>query len=121
MGGSVHVGGVLRGAVDASTAGGSIRIEGAEGATVSASTSGGSIDVRGRLSGYSRIRTAGGSVSVTIPPDSQLHVDGKGSSSSSDFADLEVARGRITGTLGDGHEGTVEFRTSGGSVSLRKS
>jgi DUF4097 and DUF4098 domain-containing protein YvlB len=120
MGGSIHLGGSLHDAVEASTMGGSIHIEGADRATVIASTSGGSIDVRGRMIGDNRIRTAGGSVTVAIPPDSQAHIDGRGSSASSDFPDLSVSRGSIEGTLGDGHEGTIEFRTSGGSISLRK-
>ena len=119
-GGSVHVSGVLTGAVEATTAGGSVDVDGADHATVIASTSGGSIRVRGRLAGHSRIRTAGGSVVVSIPSDSQVHVDGKGMSSSCDFPDLDVQRGRIRGTLGDGSEGTIEFRTSAGSVTLAK-
>jgi hypothetical protein len=118
---SVHLSGVLTGDVEATTAGGSIDIDGASHATVIASTSGGSIRVGGRLAGHSRIRTAGGSVTISIPSDSQLRVDGKGSSSACDFPGLDAQRGRIYGTLGDGSEGTVEFRTSGGSVRLAKS
>ncbi|MEY2446665.1 MAG: putative adhesin [Acidimicrobiaceae bacterium] len=119
-GGSVHLAGVLTGTVEAKTAGGSVHIDGAERATVVASTSGGSIHVRGRLAGASRIRTAGGSVTVSIPSDTQVHIDGKGSNASCDFADLDTQRGRITGTLGDGSDGTIEFRTSAGSVTLAK-
>lgn len=119
-GGSLTLAGVLTGTVEAKTAGGSVEIDGADHATVVASTSGGSIRVRGRLSGHSRLRTAGGSVTVSIPSDSQVHVDGKGSSSSCDFPDLDAQRGRIRGTLGDGSEGTIEFRTSAGSVTLSK-
>jgi DUF4097 and DUF4098 domain-containing protein YvlB len=119
-GGSVHLGGVLTGAVEATTAGGSVEIDGVDHATVVASTSGGSIRVRGRLAGHSRLRTAGGSVTVSIPSDSQLHVDGTGTTASCDFPDLEAHRGRIRGTLGDGSEGTIELRTSAGSVTLAK-
>jgi hypothetical protein len=119
-GGSLHLAGVLTGTVEAKTAGGSVHVEGADRATVVASTSGGSIHVRGRLAGHSRLRTAGGSVTVSIPSDSQLHVDGKGTTASCDFADLDTSRGRIQGTLGDGSEGTIEFRTSAGSVTLSK-
>jgi hypothetical protein len=119
-GGSVQLAGVLTGLVEAKTAGGAIHIEGADRATVTASTSGGSIHVRGRLVGHSRIKTAGGSVSVAIPSDSHVHVDGKGSSASSDFAGLDTQRGRIRGTLGGGSEGTIELRTSAGSVTLSK-
>ncbi|MEY2421909.1 MAG: hypothetical protein QOI95_1976 [Acidimicrobiaceae bacterium] len=119
-GGSVHLAGVLTGTVEAKTAGGSVHIEGADRATVVASTSGGSIYVRGRLVGHSQMRTAGGSVTVAIPSDSQVRIDGKGSSASCDFADLDTQRGRIQGTLGDGSEGTIEFRTSAGSVTLAK-
>lgn len=119
-GGSVHVDGNLTGTVEATTAGGSVHIEGVDRATVTASTSGGSIRVRGRLTGDNHIRTAGGAIEVSIPSDSQVHINGKGSSASSDFAGLEITRGRITGCLGDGHEGTIEFRTSGGSVKLAK-
>lgn len=119
-GGAVHLEGVLSGEVKAKTAGGSIQIQGADRASIDASTSGGSIRVRGRLSGQSRLRTAGGSVTVSIPSDSRVHVDGKGMSSSCDFPDLEVRRGRIKGTLGDGSEGTIVFRTTAGSVTLSK-
>ena len=119
-GGSVHVGGHLTSKVEATTAGGSIHVEGVDRATVDASTSGGSIRVRGRLTGHSHIRTAGGSVTVSIPSDSQVHVDAKGSNANSDFAQLDVSRGRLTGTLGDGSDGTIEMRTSGGSVTLSK-
>jgi hypothetical protein len=120
MGGSVHLGGVLSGTIEATTAGGSVHVDGVDRGTVVASTSGGSINVRGRLVGHSRIRTAGGSVTVSIPGDSQVHIDGKGTGASSDFDELQCSRGRIEGTLGDGHEGTIEFRTSGGNVSLKK-
>lgn len=119
-GGLIKIGGVLTGLVEAATAGGSVHIEGADNATVVASTSGGSIRVRGRLAGHSRIRTNGGSVTVSIPSDSQVHVDGKGTTSSCDFPDLDAQRGRIRGTLGDGSEGTIEFRTTGGPVTLAK-
>ena len=36
------------------------------------------------------------------------------------FPDLDAQRGRICGTLGDGSDGTIEFRTSAGSVTLAK-
>jgi hypothetical protein len=119
-GGSIHLSGVLTGEVEAKTAGGSVHIEGAERATVNATTSGGSVHVRGRLAGHNHIRTAGGSVTVSIPSDSQVHIDGKGTNASSDFGDLTIDRGRIRGTLGDGSEGTIEFRTSAGAVTLGK-
>ena len=119
-GGSIHVAGHLTDAVDVTTAGGSIQVDGADRATVNASTSGGSIRVQGRLVGHSRIRTAGGSVSVAIPSDSQVTIDAKGSSASTDFSDLATSRGRVEGTLGDGSDGTIELRTSGGSVMLSK-
>ena len=66
------------------------------------------------------MRTSGGSVTVSIPSDSQVHVDAKGTTSSCDFPDLDAQRGRIRGTLGDGSDGTIELRTSGGSVTLAK-
>lgn len=119
-GGSIHLAGVLTGSVEAKTAGGSVHIDGADRATVVASTSGGSVHVRGRLAGQSRLRTAGGSVTVAIPSDSQVHIDGRGTVASSDFRDLEIDRGRIQGTLGDGRDGTIEFHTSAGSVTLAK-
>ena len=87
---------------------------------MNASTSGGSIRVKGRLSGFSRVRTAGGSVTVSIPSDNQLTIDAKGTSVSSDFNELDVSRGRIEGTLGDGNDGCIELRTAGGSISLLK-
>lgn len=120
MGGSVHLGGVLTGDVEASTAGGSVHVDGVDRGTVVASTSGGSIHVRGRLVGHSKIRTAGGSISVSIPSDSQLHVDAKASSCGTDFDGLQSHRTRLEGTLGDGSDGTIEVRTSGGSINLKK-
>lgn len=119
-GGSLQLAGHLTGAVDATTAGGSIHIEGVDGAPVTATTSGGSIGVRGRLTGESRIRTSGGSVNVAIPSDSQVRIDATGTSASCDFSELHTARGRIEGTLGDGRDGTIELRTTGGSVTLTK-
>ena len=119
-GGSVHVGGHLTGTVEATTAGGSITVEGVDRASVNASTSGGSVRVRGRLVGHSRIRTAGGSMSVSIPSDSHVHIDGKAMNASSDFPDLVAGRGRLSGTIGDGSDGTIEMRTSAGSLSLSK-
>ena len=119
-GGAIHLAGVLTGSVEATTAGGPIQIDGAEAATVAASTSGGPIRLRGRLIGHSRLRTAGGPVSVSIPTDNQLHVDAKGTSSTCDFTELDVRHGRISGTLGDGSDGTLELRTLGGPVSLNK-
>jgi hypothetical protein len=119
-GGAVRVGGVLSGGVEATTKGGSIAVDGCERATVSASTSGGSIRVRGRLVGDNHIRTAGGSITLSVPSDNQLHVEAKGNSASSDFVELDAHRGRVHGTLGDGTDGSVEVRTSGGSVSVKK-
>ena len=119
-GGSLHLSGHLTGSVDATTAGGSITVEGVERAVVNAATSGGSVRVRGRLIGDSRLRTAGGSVTVAIPSDSQVRIDGKGNSASSDFSSLHNDRGHLSGTLGDGSDGTIEFRTSGGSITLSK-
>jgi hypothetical protein len=87
---------------------------------VIATTSGGSIHVRGRLAGHSKVRTSGGSITVSLPSDNQVRVDAKGTSASTDFTGLTVERGRINGTLGDGSDGTIEARTSAGSVTLAK-
>ena len=64
----------------------------------------------------------GGPADVTppIPSDSQVHIDAKGTTASSDFSGLDAHRGRLQGMLGDGHEGTIELRTSAGSVTLAK-
>ena len=119
-GGSIAIAGHITDAVEATTSGGSISIADVDRATVTATTSGGSISVRGRLTGDSRVRTAGGSVTVSIPADSQLHVHGKANATSSDFAELSAYRGGLEGTLGDGSDGSLELRTSGGAVALKK-
>ena len=88
--------------------------------TVRASTNGGSVHVSGRLRGECTLRTTGGSVSVTVPADSQLRVDGRGTGASSDFPEVSAQRGRLEGVLGDGSDGSVSLRTAGGSVTLRR-
>lgn len=120
MGGSIHLQGRLTGTVAARTMGGSVFIDGVDHAQVNVSTAGGSIRVRGALRGTSSIRTAGGSVALTIPGDNHLQVDGKGSNVSSDFPELHLARNRVHGVLGDGSDGSVDLRTSGGAVSVNK-
>lgn len=120
MGGSVHLQGRLTDRVAAKTMGGSVFVDGVDHAQVNVSTSGGSILVRGTLRGTSSVRTAGGSVSLTIPADNRLQIDGKGSNVTSDFPELNVTRNRVHGVLGDGSDGSVELRTSGGTVSVNK-
>jgi hypothetical protein len=120
-GGSIHLSGRLVEHVQARTMGGSISVEGVEGAPCEVTTAGGSIKVRGRVSGDSTVKTSGGSIAVTLPGDSNLTVDAKGSSVRSDFPELDAGRGRLDGVLGDGTDGTLKLRTSGGSVSVGKS
>ena len=91
---------------------------GVDGAEVRAETSGGSIKVEGRLGGRSTLTSSGGSVTLTVDPDSNLTVDGKGSTVRSDFAELHTKTGRIEGVLGTGADGTVRLRTSGGTVAV---
>jgi Putative adhesin len=117
-GGSVKLSGNLTGNVDADTMGGSVHIDGVDG-TVRAQTMGGSVRVSGRLRGDCTMTTVGGSVSLGIPAQSNLRVDGTGSSASTDVPGLQASRGRVEGTVGDGSDGTVTLRTSGGSVRVQ--
>ncbi len=114
-GGSVRLAGKLTGEVDADTMGGSVHIDGIAG-NVRAQTMGGSVHVSGRFSGECSLSTVGGSVSVGLAPGSNLKVDASGSSSSTDVPGLQASRGRIEGTVGDGSDGMLRLRTSGGSV-----
>jgi DUF4097 and DUF4098 domain-containing protein YvlB len=114
-GGSLKLTGALTGDVDAETMGGSVRIEGVDG-TVRAQTMGGSVHVSGRFSGECSLSTVGGSVSVGLAAGSNVKVDATGSSSSTDVPGLQATRGRIDGTVGDGSDGSLTLRTSGGSV-----
>jgi DUF4097 and DUF4098 domain-containing protein YvlB len=105
----------LTGTVDAETMGGSVRIEGVDG-SVRAQTMGGSVHASGRFSGDCSLSTVGGSVTVGLAPGSNVKVDATGNSSSTDVAGLQATRGRIEGTVGDGSDGSISLRTSGGSV-----
>jgi hypothetical protein len=113
-----HMGGqVLR------SGGGAISVREGDG-TIEARTGGGSVEVSGRLRGASRVTTGGGSVHVAIPGDSRLHVDAStgGGSAESEFGLTVDGRGarRMSGTLGDGSEGSLELRTGGGSLQLSR-
>jgi len=92
--------------------------------TVEARTGGGSVEISGRLRGPSRVTTGGGSVRVAIPGDSRLRVDAStgGGSAQSDFGLAVEGRGarHMSGTLGDGGEGSLELRTGGGSLNLTR-
>jgi hypothetical protein len=92
--------------------------------TVEARTGGGSVEVSGRLRGSSHVTTGGGSVHVAIPGDSRLRVDAStgGGSAKNEFGLTVDGRGarRMSGTLGDGSEGSLELRTGGGSLQLTR-
>jgi hypothetical protein len=120
-GGSIQLRGRLVERLQARTMGGSITVEGVEGATCDVATAGGSIKVRGRVGGDSSVKTSGGSIAVTLPADCSLTIDAKGSSVRSDFPELQGGRGHQRGALGDGSDGTLKLRTSGGSVTVSKS
>jgi hypothetical protein len=116
-GGSIRLSGSLAGPVDADTMGGSIHVEGVDG-SVRAQTVGGSVHVSGRFSGDCSLSTIGGSVSVGLAPGSNVRVEATGSSSVTDVPGLRASRGHIEGTVGDGSDGSLTLRTSGGSVSI---
>lgn len=118
VGGSIRLAGHLLG-VDSSTIGGSIRIEGAYG-PVAASTKGGSIQVSGRLTGSSSLDTAGGSIRLELAADTNVEVDLRGDSVSSDFGPLDGSKGHRHGVIGDGSEGKLTARTVAGSLSVRR-
>ncbi len=115
LGGAVKLTGRLTDEVTADTAGGSISVFGVDG-VVRAKTSGGSVRASGRFRGESSLTTQGGSVSAKIEPGSNVRVEGRGNSASTDFVALRVSKGRIEGTLGDGSDGTLTLRTTAGSV-----
>lgn len=115
LGGSVKLSGRLTDEVTADTAGGSITVTGVDG-TVRAQTSGGSVRASGRFRGDSLLATSGGPVSARVAAGANLRVEGRGNAAASDFAELQVSRGRIDGTLGDGSDGTLTLRTTAGNV-----
>jgi hypothetical protein len=114
-GGSVKLSGKLTDHVEAETMGGSVHVDGVDGA-VRAQTMGGSVHVSGRLRGDCTVSTVGGSASVGVARGSNLRVEGSGSSAATDVPGLQASRGRIEGTMGDGSDGTLHLRTSGGAV-----
>jgi len=114
-GGPLRLAGNLTDHVDANTMGGSVSIEGVDG-TVRAQTLGGSVTVSGRFRGDSSISTVGGSVTVALARASNIRVEGAGTSASTDAPGLNVSRGRIDGTVGDGSDGTLTLKTAGGSI-----
>jgi hypothetical protein len=118
-GGSVRLSGALNGGVEAETMGGSVRIDGVDG-SVRARTVGGSVHVSGRFSGECSLSTAGGSVTAGLATGSNVTVDAKGNSSSTDVTGLHASRGRIEGTVGEASGGSLSLRTSGGSVRVQQ-
>jgi hypothetical protein len=66
------------------------------------------------------LSTVGGSVAVRLTRDTKLKVSGSGSSASTDIDGLQVSRGRVEGTIGDGSEGCLTLHTSGGSVRVQR-
>jgi hypothetical protein len=101
--------------------GGAIRAQGCDG-TVEARTGGGSVDVSGRITGKSQVQSGGGSIEVAVPASAKLQVDASsgGGRVENDFG-IPVSRGRFSGKLGDGSDGSLMMQTGGGHIALRKS
>ena len=61
---------------------------------------------------------------MAVPAQSQLRVDATtgGGSARNDFGLRVEGQGghRMSGSIGDGHEGSLELRTGGGSVELSR-
>jgi DUF4097 and DUF4098 domain-containing protein YvlB len=119
MGGSIKLTGRLADEVIADTAGGSISVSGVDGRVV-ASTTGGSVRASGRFAGSSSLTTHGGSVSAKVAPDSNVAVDGRGNSASSEVATVRASKGRLEGTVGDGSGGILTLRTTAGSIRVQE-
>jgi hypothetical protein len=119
MGGSIKLTGHLADEVIADTAGGSISVFGVDGRVV-ASTTGGSVRASGRFTGSSSLTTHGGSVSAKVAPDSNVAVDGRGNSASSEVATVRASKGRLEGTVGDGSGGALTLRTTAGSIRVQQ-
>ena len=103
---------------------GSLRLSAADGRVV-AKTGAGSIRASGRFRGASSLETSAGSIEVCLPADARLRVDGKTSAGSvrTDFGLAvtgEFAPKEVSGTLGDGAEGSLRIESSAGSLSVLK-
>jgi hypothetical protein len=115
-GGSIR----LHGAQDhakLTTGGGSIELSDFDG-SVEANTGGGSITIAARLTGHSTLRTGGGNITVEVADGTNVHVDARGTGSSTDIGGLHSDRGRISGEIGDGSDGTLNARTGGGTIRI---
>jgi hypothetical protein len=141
-GGAVTVGG-FTGGVEAHTGGGAIDIEDMRGrvqahsggggivvkhitGTVEADTGGGAIAVDGTLSGSNHLSTGGGPITVSIPATSKLKVEALTSGGPAHNAFGLSGGGwpisdRFSGNIGDGSAGSLEMRSGGGPIKLRKS
>lgn len=120
--GSIESDGV-RGDLALETSAGSIRVLGADGAVV-AKSGAGSIDVAGSLRGTCSLETDAGSVEAAVPRDSRLRIEGSTDAGSvrSDFpvsVTGKYASKGLSGTLGDGSEGSLTLRSDAGSITLR--
>jgi hypothetical protein len=113
----------VKGTVKARTGGGAIHLAKIDG-TIDASSGGGSIGFEsGRLKGENRIETGGGSIKCRLDPGNHLKVDAMtaGGRVENEFGwPVEADSGEVTGTFGDGKEGTLLIRTGGGRISLRR-
>jgi hypothetical protein len=122
--GSIVADGV-RGDLALETAAGSIRVAGADG-TVVAKSGAGSIEVSGSLRGTCSLETDAGSIEAAVPRDSRLRIDGRTEAGSvrTDFpvsvTGKYAAKG-LSGTLGDGSQGSLTLRSDAGSLALRAS
>jgi hypothetical protein len=102
---------------------GSIEVQGFE-SGLKAETGAGSVEIEGRPGGDCSLVTSAGSVQVTLPSDSRLKIEARTSAGSarSDFplrVEGEPGSRGLSGTLGDGSEGTLRIETSAGSVRVR--
>ena len=131
-GGSIKIGNVSNGDVDAHTSGGSIKVGDVDG-NLSVDTSGGSIRL-GKITGTSNIDTSGGSITVEQggsdlkaetsggsikigPSKGDVDVDTSGGSIKVDVAEGSVKASTSGGSIRvEGSGGNIDVDTSGGSI-----
>lgn len=123
-GGSVSVKG-FQGAANVSTGGGGTVVEKVTGA-LEASTGGGSISavLPGQLSDGVKLSTGGGGITVSVPGSAAFNLDAKtaGGSVTTEVpvtVSGTIERGRLAGPVNGGGQ-TVQLRTGGGSIHLKK-
>ncbi len=120
-GGGIRVDG-LKGDLHRRAGGGAIHVERTEG-KLEVETGGGAINVTAaRLRGDNRLSTGGGGINCSFGPDTRLSIEATtgGGSIANNLGLKSQSRQHLTGTIGDGKDGTLRIRTGGGGINLER-